>query len=81
MQSTVQMPATTPYHGLSNVMDFPMGDPFAYPLLPGVSLSDNELGALNEDILRLPLFNTHADIDELSTVPSASADLSRYPFL
>lgn len=44
-------------------MDFPLEDPFAYPLLPGVSLAEGELTAFSEDTLRLPLYNTEMDIE------------------
>lgn len=44
-------------------MDFPLEDPFAYPLLPGVSLAENQLTAPAEDTLRIPLYNTEMDIE------------------
>ncbi|KAG8167988.1 hypothetical protein KVR01_003677 [Diaporthe batatas] len=44
-------------------MDFPLEDPFAYPLLPGVSLAESELTAFTEDTLRIPLYNTEMDIE------------------
>ncbi len=45
------------------MMGFPMGDPFAYPVLPGVSLADHRFTALSEDTMRLPVFNMHADME------------------
>lgn len=44
-------------------MDFPLEDPFAYPLQPGVSLAESELAAFAEDTLRLPLYDTDMDIE------------------
>jgi hypothetical protein len=70
-------------------MDFPVEDPFAYPLLPGVSLADNDFATLQEDVLRLPLYNSHTDIDEqflhfpdlqyLAPQPSTSTHTPFYP--
>jgi hypothetical protein len=60
-------------------MDFPLEDPFAYPLLPGVSVTESGLTAFAEDTLRLPLYNTEMDIEgqlldvhvpDLQNVPS-----------
>lgn len=60
---TAQAPghASRPFH--DDFMDFPLEDPFAYPLLPGVSLAENELTAFTEDALRLPLYNAEMDIE------------------
>lgn len=44
-------------------MDFPIEDPFAYPLLPGVSLADNTFAALPEDSLQLPIFDANMNIE------------------
>lgn len=44
-------------------MDFLLEDPFAYPLMPGMGLPENELAAFAEDNLRLPLYNTEVDIE------------------
>ncbi|KAI1768515.1 fungal-specific transcription factor domain-containing protein [Hypoxylon sp. FL1150] len=65
------------YHA-TNIMDFPLEDPFAYPLLPGVSLIDNSFTSLHEDALRLPLHSTHMDMEEqLFNLQ----DLSPLPFM
>ncbi|KAI1855945.1 hypothetical protein JX265_012028 [Neoarthrinium moseri] len=58
------MPGHAPYHIPSNVMGFPMEDPFAYPLLPGVSLGDNSFGILPEDVLQLPVFDANMSLEE-----------------
>lgn len=47
----------------SSLMDFPIEDPFAYPLLPGVSLADNTFAALPEDSLQLPIFDANMNIE------------------
>jgi hypothetical protein len=47
----------------NDFMDFPLEDPFTYPLLLGVSLAESELTAIAEDTLRLPLYSTEMDIE------------------
>lgn len=61
--SAAQMSRPVQRH-VANIMDFPMEDPFAYPLVPGVSLVDNSFTSLHEDALRLPLHNSHMDMEE-----------------
>ncbi|KAH8745497.1 fungal-specific transcription factor domain-containing protein [Diaporthe sp. PMI_573] len=60
---TAQLPghASRPFQ--DDFMDFLLEDPFAYPLMPGVGLAENELAAFPEDSLRLPLYNTEVDIE------------------
>ncbi|KAH8660119.1 fungal-specific transcription factor domain-containing protein [Xylariales sp. PMI_506] len=59
----VHIPRLAHYHDPVNVMDFPVEDPFAYPLLPGVSLVDDSLKPPSHDILQLPLYNSHLDME------------------
>ncbi|KAH8196768.1 hypothetical protein TruAng_009060 [Truncatella angustata] len=61
--SPIYMSRSAQYHVSSNVMDFPMEDPFAYPLFPGVSLAHNSFGALPEDVLQLPIFDTNMNLE------------------
>ncbi|ETS86285.1 hypothetical protein PFICI_00113 [Pestalotiopsis fici W106-1] len=51
------------YEVPSSLMDFPIEDPFAYPLLPGVSLADNTFATLPEDSLQLPIFDANMNIE------------------
>lgn len=60
---TAQPPGHVSRPFQDDFMDFPLEDPFAYPLLPGVSLAESELTAFAEDTLRLPLYNTEMDIE------------------
>ncbi|KAI5458857.1 fungal-specific transcription factor domain-containing protein [Mariannaea sp. PMI_226] len=58
-----QQPVPISSHGLScestNVMDFPMEDPFAYPIIPEVSpavpMSSNGLGRESADVMEFPM--------------------------
>lgn len=45
-------------------MDFTLENPFAYPLLPGVSLMDDWFSTSQEDILRLPLYDLPPDMGD-----------------
>ncbi|KAI4593840.1 hypothetical protein KJ359_008881 [Pestalotiopsis sp. 9143b] len=51
------------YEVPSSLMDFPIEDPFAYPLLPGVSLADDTFAMLPEDSLHLPIFDANMNIE------------------
>ncbi|KAH8884166.1 hypothetical protein GQ53DRAFT_662415 [Thozetella sp. PMI_491] len=55
------VPRSGQAQGPMDVMGFPMDDPFAYPLMPGVSLGHDTFASLHEDAMRLPLFNMHAE--------------------
>lgn len=48
----------------TDVTDFPMGDPFAYPIVPGVSLGDDSFTTIHEDTMRLPVYSMHTDLEE-----------------
>ncbi|KAK6858639.1 hypothetical protein PG995_005203 [Apiospora arundinis] len=52
------------YQLFASPMDFLLlDDPFEYPILPGVSLTDNGFGSLYDD-LQLPLYDAQMDIEE-----------------
>ena len=59
--ATIPRPAQ--YHEALNWMALPPEDPFAYPILPGVSLPDNDFSAFEDDRLRLPLYDLPPDMD------------------
>jgi hypothetical protein len=59
----VPMPGLIASRGHWDVIDFPMEDPFAYPTLPGVNLANNNLTTIDEDTMRLPLYNLLTNVE------------------
>jgi hypothetical protein len=51
-------------HGPLDTIMFPTENPFAYPLIPGVTLQESASTTLHEDLLRLPLYNAHVGTDD-----------------
>lgn len=54
---------TAQYHQALNWMALPQEDPFAYPILPGVSITDNDFSAFEDDSLQLPLYDLPPEMD------------------
>ncbi|KAH8888995.1 hypothetical protein GQ53DRAFT_723777 [Thozetella sp. PMI_491] len=72
--SSVATPLPMPVqdHGPEDLMGFPIEDPFAYPVMPGVSFDDNRFTSMH-DTMQLPLYDIHDSIDrQFMSLPGSS---------